>query len=338
MEDALTQEIRKIEAKIVDAEIQQSALWQMMKQENQPEHVVTDCLRSYIEQQKIAAQLNAQKTDLMKYRHDIWIKSSQNKIKVVLFNRVQKCDITEITGINAEWQQLIIPAQLDDDIKPSEEFFAMLDKNFRVFVKNSETACRTVIDLFLTDIVSRPEFKGLRIFCEQPVATLNYEVNKSLQGYVDYVIGHNDANITDEFGTPPQDSHLVVHEAKKEFPQYAVLQCVAQAAAIYKNRKDANIVNPRVWGICSNATLWKFVHIDNDGQLHVSDLFVLNRQDSGFKRDDVLYIYRILHHIFLNAYLSSPTTTPHQSTHDLGELVEAEDMDDTFNHFPPQRR
>ncbi|KAI3642595.1 hypothetical protein MP228_012150 [Amoeboaphelidium protococcarum] len=337
MEDALTLEISKIEAKIVNAEIQQSALWLMMKQENKPEHVVTYCQRSFIEQQKIVVQLNAQKTDLMKYRHDIWIKSSQNKIKVVLFSSAQKRDITEITGINTEWQQLILPAQLDDDINPSEEFFAMLDKNFRVFVKNSETACRTVTDLFLTDIVSRSEFKVLHVFCEQPVATLNHEVNKSLQGYVDYVIGHNDANITDEFGTPPQDTHLVVYEARKEFPQQAVLQCAAQAAAIYKNRKDLNKVNPRVWGICFNATLWTLVHINNDGQLHVSDLFVLNRQDSGFKRDDVLYIYRILHHIFLNAYLSSPTTTPHQFTHDLGELVE-EDTDDTFNHFPPQRR
>ncbi|KAI3640447.1 hypothetical protein MIR68_001325 [Amoeboaphelidium protococcarum] len=118
MEDALTQEISKTEAKIVDAEIQLSALWQMMLQKNQPEHVVTDCRRSYIEQQKIVAQLNAQKTELVKYRHDIWIKSSQNKTKVVSFSSAQKRDVTEITGINTESKQLIIPAQLDDDIYP----------------------------------------------------------------------------------------------------------------------------------------------------------------------------------------------------------------------------
>jgi hypothetical protein len=40
---------------------------------------------------------------------------------------------------------------------------------------------------------------------------------------------------------------------------------------------------------------------------------------------EITTIYRIIHHIVQQAYLSSPTTTPNQSTEDLNEGLNMEE-------------
>ncbi|KAI3648974.1 hypothetical protein MP228_006828 [Amoeboaphelidium protococcarum] len=336
MEDTLTLQIDLINREIGETQRRISSQNVMLQEaQNKSDDVVVNLLQLMNKAQSSVAQLMNLREDLIKQRQNFQLSTSQKKPKVVSFSSAQYHNIVDITGIDTANRKLTIPANLNDKIEPSDEFFAMLDRNCRVIVKNSEAAPRTVIDLFLTDIVSRPELQGLHVFCEQKVATRNYDLNLSLQGYVDYVIGHNGGHSIKSLVSPPQNSHLIVYEAKNEFPEEAVQQCVAEAAAVYKNRKDANKVNPRVWGICSNATLWKFIHIDNEGLLYESDLFVLNRSNSGLEKEDVMKIYRIMHHIFLSAYLSSPTTTPHQSSHDLGEFVEPEQFTDTLDFLPP---
>ncbi|KAI3634380.1 hypothetical protein MIR68_007984 [Amoeboaphelidium protococcarum] len=337
MEDTITYQLNQINRNIAEAQSQTSSYGVMLLQ-GQQGNMSDDILKNFAElllkSQLNVAQLIAQREDLIRQLQNFQLSTSQKKPKVVSFSSAQYHNIVEITGIDTANRKLTIPANLNEEVEPSDEFFAMLDRNCRVFVQNSEAARRTVIDLFLTDIVSRSEFQGLHVFCDQKVATRNYDLNLSLQGYVDYVIGHKGGGPIKSLASLPQDCHLVVHQARKEFPEESVQQCVAEAAAIYKNRKDASKVNPRVWGICSNATLWKFIHIDNDGLLYESDLFVLNRSDSGLEREDLMKIYRIIHHIILNAYLSSPTTTPHQSSHDLGEFVEPEQSTDTLDFLP----
>jgi hypothetical protein len=39
-----------------------------------------------------------------------------------------------------------------------------------------------------------------------------------------------------------------------------------------------------------------------------------------WSEEEICTIYRIIHHIVLQAYLSSPTTTPNQSTEDFDDM------------------
>jgi hypothetical protein len=75
---------------------------------------------------------------------------------------------------------------------------------------------------------------------------------RKLNGDVNYTIGHAGNNDLNDY-SPPKDSHLIVLEAKKDWPNESLWQCVAEAATLHKIRKDKKKVNRRVWGILSNA-------------------------------------------------------------------------------------
>ena len=68
--------------------------------------------------------------------------------------------------------------------------------------------------------------------------------------------------------TPPCELLLVAIEAKNSsLDDVDLWQCVAEAATLYKSRKDAGKSKCRVRGVHSNATNWKFILIDEVGKL-----------------------------------------------------------------------
>jgi hypothetical protein len=237
-------------------------------------------------------------------------------IKSIPFAAAKAQEIAEITGVNIH-SKPYPPFTLDESVNPSDDFMAQLRKNNKVWSLNSEASRRTIIDLFLRDVVSRDEFNKMRIFCELNMTAVEANRKRKLNGDIDYTIGHAGNMPLDEY-SPPKDSHLIVFEAKKDWPNDSVWQCVAEAATLHKIRKDKKKSNPRVWGILSNANNWKFIHIDNDGQLFVSDQYVL-QIPTVWSEGEICTIYRIIHHIVLQSYLSSPTTTPNQSTEALDD-------------------
>jgi hypothetical protein len=234
------------------------------------------------------------------------------------FKGVENRVIASITGVNTVrklWQDVA----LDESVFPSEGFKDQYDKNCRVWSMSSQASRRTFIDLILRDVVAREEFAGkLRIFCELSMTVESVSGNKKrkLSGKHDYTIGHADGEDIHSF-LPPKESHIIAVEAKKAWDEDDVWQCIAEAAALFRTRKDAKKQNCNVWGICSNASDWKFIYIDNDGQVWVSDKFTLG---IPMVRDElILTVYRFVHFIVTQCYLCSTQTTPVQSHESLFE-------------------
>ena len=116
---------------------------------------------------------------------------------------------------------------------------------------------------------------------------------RKLNRKTDYAVGFGkDIDIFDN--TPPCELHLIVIEAKNSsFDVFDLEQCVAETATLYKSRKDARKAKCAVWGVLSNATDWKFIHIDEDGKLWRSKVFLLELR--SYNQDQVFFIYRLLY-------------------------------------------
>ncbi|KAJ3271402.1 hypothetical protein HDV01_006689 [Terramyces sp. JEL0728] len=132
-----------------------------------------------------------------------------------------------------------------------------------------------------------------------------------LNGKTDYTIGFGkDFDIFDN--TPPRELHLIAFEARTEFGEKDLWQCVAETATLYKSRKDANKKKCSVWGVLSNATTWKFIYIDEDGKLWRSNDFLLNIR--SYRKDQILPIYQFLYYIVKCCFEAcTPTPTPNPS-------------------------
>lgn len=116
---------------------------------------------------------------------------------------------------------------------------------------------------------------------------------RKLGGRTDYSIGFGKGK--DVFdNTIPREVHLVAVEAKASIGAQDLWQCVAEAASIYKTRVDAEKANKSVWGILSNAELWKFIFI-NEGKLWQSGQFSMNLR--SYVEAEVLRVYRIVYYI-----------------------------------------
>jgi hypothetical protein len=123
----------------------------------------------------------------------------------------------------------------------------------------------------------------------------------------------------DKFGTaPPRELHVVAVEAKTSFGDDDLWQCVAETATLYKSRKDADKRKKSVWGVLSNARLWQFIHIDEEGKLWRTDEFSLDLQ--AYDELKVNRIYRLLHFIVKCCH---EACTPPPSTNALQESLNA---------------
>jgi hypothetical protein len=215
--------------------------------------------------------------------------------------------MSSITGVSTDqkpWSVAHIKMVLSDDL------VAQFKKNCKIWVMNSEASKRTAIDMVLRDVVAREEFNGLKIFCEVYFEVVSVVGNKrrKLTGRNDYNVGH--AGLIASL-SPPKHTHLIAVEAKKNWDDEDVKQCINEAGAIHKARKEEGKGNSKVWGIITNGGLWRFLKIDNDGQVFVTDPYVLNL--TTYDEEQLLRVYCLVYHVVKCSFEASPTTTPASS-------------------------
>jgi hypothetical protein len=205
--------------------------------------------------------------------------------------------IKVVTGVKTtpyrKWTDFVI----DETVQPGPEFQTAFERVGKVFHQQNEAGRRIFLSLFLSDIILRPEFnEALRIFPELEVSVVetNGPKKRKLNGRTDYTVGYGKGkDILDN--AIPQEVHLVAVEAKTSIGEKDLWQCVAQAASLYKTRVDAGKVNNRVWGILSNAQIWKFIFIDENELLWQSGAFIMDLR--SYDEPQVLQVYRIVHYI-----------------------------------------
>jgi hypothetical protein len=204
--------------------------------------------------------------------------------------------IQAVTGINTtyrKWTSYVI----DETVHPGPEFMTAFENVGKAFHQHHEAGRRIFLNLFLSDIILRPEFdETLRIFPELEVTVVetNGPKKRKLHGKTDYTVGFGKG--IDMFDNSiPHDIHLVAVEAKTSIGEQDLWQCVAEAASLHKTRVDAGKANTCVWGILSNAKQWQFILIDEDGFLWQSIEFLIDLR--SYDKLKVLQVYRIVHYI-----------------------------------------
>ncbi|KAJ3034871.1 hypothetical protein HDV00_004559 [Rhizophlyctis rosea] len=137
---------------------------------------------------------------------------------------------------------------------------------------------------------------------------------RALSGRPDYLVGHAGGKRLELQTSPPDDTHLLVVEAKVAWDEEDFRQLAAGAAAIHKKRRDKGKANRIVWGVLTNGVLWGFCHVDQDGKLQVtSKPLVADVKGDGkgnVEWKGVVEVYSHLLHVCRKAYTTSPTTTP----------------------------
>lgn len=203
---------------------------------------------------------------------------------------------TEVQEDQEVWENIPV----DESIVPCAEFVELFKKNCSVFEFESEASRRTVIDLFLREIVS--QFPAFQVICEYHMTLVNEVKKRRLNGRCDYTICHRG------FRHLP---HLVAIEAKVTNTE-TMLQCIGECASIHYRRKQAGMPNRRVYGIHSTGSVWKFVYVSQEGVVYVSGekhLNVNHHVEEGFN-----LIYRLVHYVIQQSFLNSPRNTPNVST------------------------
>ena len=99
----------------------------------------------------------------------------------------------------------------------------------KVWVLDNEKACRLVIDAILTEVLLNESNEQLLGFCE---VKNDWEgTGFGYTGDVDYMFGSSETKSVDTM-----DSFLLVVEAKKEWPDSAISQVIAETSCLLKKR------------------------------------------------------------------------------------------------------
>ena len=247
-------------------------------------------------------------------RNVIALNAAPTKENDKTFSNVDRGFIEKVTGTKLDWREWEIEDELCCDIVPPAYFQVLFESNSAAFAMRKEPGRRTVFDMFLRAVVTMEEFRSqLRIFPEFEYSVTELDESSqplSLSGKADYTIGHScGRDIFDK--EPPKEVHLIAGEAMRDGLEENFWQCVAQAAALHKARKDAGKKNKKVWGILSNATSWRFFNIDDSGCLHVSKDFTLTLR--RYKSDEVNRIFRCIHYIVKSCFEASPPPSPEKT-------------------------
>ena len=203
--------------------------------------------------------------------------------------------ISEATGVEDEnqvWENIPV----DTTVEASPEFVELFKKNCSVFEFGAEASRRTLIDLFLREVVA--QFPDFIIICEYHMTLVNEVKKRRLNGNCDYTICHRGLR-----NLP----HLVAIEAKVTNKE-TLLQCIGECASIHYRRKEAGMRNLQVYGIHSTGSFWKFVFIDENGSLFVSKEYQLNPEN--YVKEGFDLIYRLVYYVVKQSHVNSPRTTP----------------------------
>lgn len=222
--------------------------------------------------------------------------------------------IQEVSGVDAkyrEWTSYVI----DESIQPGPEFRTAFENVDKAFYELNEDDCRNILNLFLNDIILRPEFDemlrifpGLELTVEKRVGTKRCK----LGGIMDYLVGCSKGSDMRKIKIPA-DIHLVAVVVESSVSDEDVMKCVAQATTLFKTHVDAGKVNKSVWGIVTNATTWQFIFIDEDGLLWQSRVIMMNCR--RYEEEQGLTIYRMIYYMVKCCYEActpspSPVETP----------------------------
>ncbi|KAI8804641.1 hypothetical protein BJ742DRAFT_823665 [Cladochytrium replicatum] len=286
--DALVQQLAAVEQEIKDLVKTQTRL-----QKKDHQGAITD--EEEIELAGIDKLL--EKLEASAKRYDSYIKLAiKEPPESKSFSEADSEWIQAVTGVSTTYRKWI-DYVIDETVHPGPEFKTAFERVGKAFHQHNEAGRRIFLNLFLSDIILRPEFnETLRIFPELEVTVVetNGPKKRKLNGRTDYTVGFGKGK--DMFdNTIPREVHLVAVEAKTSIGEQDLWQCVAEAASLYKTRVDADKANKRVWGILSNAKQWQFVLIDEDGLLWQSEEFLLDLR--SYDESKVWQVYRIVHYI-----------------------------------------
>ena len=225
--------------------------------------------------------------------------------------------VCEVDCRYRRWTQFV----LDENVTPSDRFKANFIETQQVFHQLNEAGRRVFLNLFLSDIVgSDPFLNTLRIFTEIPMEVLSTSVaengkRRRLNGKTDYTIGFGGEDFDIFDITPPNELHLVAVEAKCNLSESDFWQCFAETATLYKSRKDKKKKKLAVWGVCSDAVDWIFIHIDQNGLLYRSEKYTLDLRT--YEEERVFPIYRMLYYLVKCCFESSPPVSSADLSKDL---------------------
>jgi hypothetical protein len=228
----------------------------------------------------LLTELKATKTDLKakeKYWQDLIlaIAKGDQELESKSFGEADAEWISSITGINTQRRRWDIV--FDESVEPSEAFKDQFIRICFPFGEGSWTSDEL----------------------EMSIIKLVGNKRRKLGGKHDYTVGFGKDLAFGE-KTTPKELHLVAIEAKRKWGQENIWKCVAEAATLYRSRKDAGKEKCSVWGILANAKNWMFIYIDEDGLLWRSDEFIINLPD--YRENEVLLIYRIMYDIVKKSF------------------------------------
>ena len=221
------------------------------------------------------------------------------EMKYMTFGEATMPFISETTDVKEKdevWKNIPI----DTKINPSEEFIELFKKNCSVFQIGSEASRRTVIDLFLREVVF--QFPDFMIICEYNMAVVNETKRRKLNGQCDYSICHR---------LEKDYPHLIAIEAKIEGKD-SKLQCIGECASIHYRRKMDKKENLCVYGIHSTGSKWSFIFIDENGNVLVSKDYELALKT--FDKKQFYTIYRLVYYVVQQSCINSPRSTPSGSS------------------------
>ena len=207
-------------------------------------------------------------------------------------------DVTGIKDIARVWESIPI----DNTIDPSPGFVELFKKNCQTFDFRAETGKRTIIDLFLGEIVYLFD-PYLIIVCELQLSFENGV--KKLSGASDYAICYKHS----------RDMPQLVGVEAKYLSTMSLNRCISACSTIYATRKTKRMQNLTVYGIHSTGESWKFININTEGTVSISGSIPLNIVK--YDEEQFKHIYRLCHYVIKQSYLNSPRTS--QSTSNLNE-------------------
>ncbi|KAI8823070.1 uncharacterized protein EV422DRAFT_523234 [Fimicolochytrium jonesii] len=226
--------------------------------------------------------------------------SPQKEAKLTPFTKMTWSEMKSAEGLHLDVRNvelatrravtsLSLPPFLDS-VQPTEHLKGQLARLERTWSRNSEAGRRTFVDALLAEAVDtfyhgilvderssesmldsvdvEPPESGstapLRVFSEVEIKWSG--ACKGVTGNVDYLFGHADADDVEE---GMKDSFLIAVEAKKEWPDSAVRQAIAEGGVLLRYRQKNNKTGP-VFVVLTNATFWVFYCIDNNGVVYSS--------------------------------------------------------------------
>ena len=225
----------------------------------------------------------------------VTVPSSAPALVSMAYGKAPMSFITEATGIQDEnqvWENIPV----DTTVEPSPEFVELFKKNCSVFDFGPEASRRTLIDLFLREVVS--QFPDFVVVCEYRMSLVNEIKKRRLNGNCDYTICHRGLR---------NQPLLVAIEAKVTNHQ-TMLQCIGECASIHYHRKEAGMPNRCVYGIHSTGSIWNFIFVDENGSLFVSKEYHLNPYN--YVKEGFDLIYRLVYYVVKQSHINSPRTTP----------------------------